>query len=306
MGSNPTLTSKNSSEHWYAAGFYKPGRVVRWAATIEFESLRYYQIRSLTQLDRVSVFETESRRFESVRAGHRINIGMFDQNKKILACYYMGSRGDFLLSILGDYLDKSYQTPAVKRPFNLPWRGIKMHNFGDVHYGNAHDRVDCADDLLKYNSIRISFDNFQDALFSSYMKSVKHAENPKSYDYRSTEFVGYVIGHYSFEFNFRPLNDKFIEVVPFPKMFDADFLVDLYERSNGKTINNSVVGQIQYNIAINEAYRKECQEYFTDNNLGRLIASYNQERRDYNYYALPPIKYLDNIDLSQADWNDLQ
>jgi hypothetical protein len=32
----------NGSEHWYAAGFYKPGRAVRWAATIEFESLRYY------------------------------------------------------------------------------------------------------------------------------------------------------------------------------------------------------------------------------------------------------------------------
>ena len=37
------LDPSNSSEHWYAAGFYKPGRVVRWAATIEFESLRYYQ-----------------------------------------------------------------------------------------------------------------------------------------------------------------------------------------------------------------------------------------------------------------------
>ena len=34
----------NGSEHGYAAVFYKHGRLVRWAGTIEFESLRYYQI----------------------------------------------------------------------------------------------------------------------------------------------------------------------------------------------------------------------------------------------------------------------
>ena len=46
VGLNPTPSSKsfNGSEHGYAAGFYKSGRVVRWAATIEFESLRYYQL----------------------------------------------------------------------------------------------------------------------------------------------------------------------------------------------------------------------------------------------------------------------
>jgi hypothetical protein len=56
VSSNLTPTSTNSSEHWYAAGFYKPGRVVRWAATIEFESLRYYQIYKETAMKSI-VFE---------------------------------------------------------------------------------------------------------------------------------------------------------------------------------------------------------------------------------------------------------
>jgi len=231
---------------------------------------------------------------------------MFDPDKKILVCYYMGSRGDFLLSILGDYLDQSYQTSAIKRPVNVTQRCIKMHNFGDVYYGTAHDRVDSANDLSKYNAIRISFDNFQDALFSSYMKSIKHKENPKSYDYRTAGFVGYLIGHYGFEVKFKPFDDKFTEIVPFPKMFDTDFLVNLYERSNGRTIDNSVVDQIRHNITINEIYRKEYQEYFTGDNLNRLVADYNQERRDHNYYALPPINHTDDVDLSQADWDDIR
>ena len=63
MGSSPTLCSK------YLLGVMAARRSPKPLVKVRvFEGMP--TIRSLTQLDRVSVFETEGREFESLRAGH--------------------------------------------------------------------------------------------------------------------------------------------------------------------------------------------------------------------------------------------
>lgn len=218
--------------------------------------------------------------------------------KKTLMCYRNGARGDFLMSLISGSIREVYnELFAVPLYPNF----IKMHDFGDVWYGNAEDQINSISDITRYNAFRIKIEDFDDAQLIIYLmnykmpfKGITVNDPAELLSSISSSFLKCI----EFEINFRPHDSLFIEVIPFKKIFDFDFLMEFCQRHSKQIWSNEDLSKIKQNILINE--KLKIQMHNSKNFDINIVNAYKYMRSNNEKFS----EFPDHIDLL-SDWEFL-
>ena len=209
--------------------------------------------------------------------------------KKTLMCYRPGARGDFLLSLMSGSIRNVYnELFAVPHYPNF----IKMHNFGDVWHGKSDDLINNIDDLSRYRAFRIMIEDFDDAKLITYLMHYKMPFGPvqiNNYGYPAISIANSLSGCLQFELTFRPYNNTFIEIIPFKKVFDFNYLMEFCYRHSEQTWSNEDLDKININIALNEKLTAQMDSFYNGKfDDVRLVNVYRELRSNTEKFSELP------------------
>jgi len=182
---------------------------------------------------------------------------------------------------------------------------IKMHDFGDVWYGN--DKIDTVEDLSQYNTFRVKIEDFEDAKFISYLLFRKLPFNPKSIkDNDLNRFISdpsnFIAVNLTecllFEKKFKPYDNLFKEVIPFKQVFNFDFLMEFCSRHSQQSWSDSDLEKIKINVSLNEQLRVQMNQLYDDKFIADVAEEYHLIRSNQEEKFL---EFPDTIDFFN-DW----
>lgn len=220
------------------------------------------------------------------------------QDKKILMCYRPGARGDFMMSLMSGSIREVYTDL-----FALPQSPncIKMHDFGDIWYGDTTDVVNTINDFARYRAFRIKIEDFEDAKFITYLMHYKmpFAKGVKTTKVIDLEFsVAYsLINCLQFETKFRQHDIAFEEVVPFKNVFDFDFLMGFCARHSEQIWTEEDLSKIAINIKINQQLKEQMNQFYNDKFIASVEQAYKEVRSNKEQF----LEFPDTVDFL-SDW----
>ena len=160
----------------------------------------------------------------------------------LIAAWVPGARGDFLIRTLyGKINDSGFATAMVAQEdlkCDYSRTIVKIHSTEDLESFSTM--------IKSHEAMRISLTSEDEKWQSAYLNCLKH---PDHFDLPVRLRNRYVLAHVVEE-QFSRYDDDFDLVVPFAKLFDIEYIKDLYHLVNQQELTVDQRDTICYNIGI--------------------------------------------------------
>jgi hypothetical protein len=145
--------------------------------------------------------------------------------------------------MFGNVIKHCWQNHTIQHPSD-GGQVAKIHTFGPVF--NRRFSVDCPNDLLRFNTVRISVPTTEQQLQVAKLWSVKDKSATYQHD---VELLAHCI--MTWENQYKNYDHLCYKVVEFKDLFDVDILDNLYKNIHQVNFSHKLRRRIQYNIDLN-------------------------------------------------------
>lgn len=158
-----------------------------------------------------------------------------------------GARGDFLASILfGDQLKADGTKAMITRTGFHPSRVAKIHKFGQSEWANV---VVTESDLHLYQTFRVDLSSPLDQWQATWLLFNKKLPRQGVMDEKTLRRHQTVM--HNWQQYYSQYDDQIQFVVPFAKLFDIDYISELYQTVCNRCLSDDAIARISNNIGLN-------------------------------------------------------